>query len=233
MEGFGFIDLYVRADGIVKSVMILLAVSSLASWVIIVEKAISYYLVKRDCEEFLKRFWSDDPIEKTYEDVKSTRWPVGMTAIFLAGMSEWIRSQRPDANFSRQGIKERINRVMDVQLHREGENLRTRLIILATIGSAGPFVGLFGTVWGIMGSFSAIAASKNTSLETVAPGLAEALFATAIGLVAAIPAVVAYNVLIDQASQLSAKLSQFADEFWAIVSRNIDKDPTSANKVQR
>ncbi len=144
-----------------------------------------------------------------------------MASLFLAAMREWKRSVETSPK-SLRGIQLRVEKVMDVTISREMDRLENRLLFLATVGSAAPFVGLFGTVWGIMGSFTAIAASKNTSLAVVAPGIAEALFATALGLLAAIPAVVFYNKFNSDAGRLSLRLEGFADEFAAIVSRQVD-----------
>jgi biopolymer transport protein TolQ len=143
--------------------------------------------------------------------------------LFMAAMREWKRSQESVMRAGFVGVQTRIDRVMDVQLQRELERLEARLLFLATIGSAGPFIGLFGTVWGIMTSFQAIAVSKNTNLAVVAPGLAEALFATALGLLAAIPAVIFYNKFSSDITRIGARLENFADEFSAIISRQLDE----------
>ena len=144
-----------------------------------------------------------------------------MAALFVAAMREWKRSVEGSIR-ALGGIQVRVEKVMDVTISREMERLERRLLFLATVGSTAPFVGLFGTVWGIMTSFQAIAVSKNTSLAVVAPGIAEALFATAIGLVAAIPAVIFYNKFSADAARLNQRLEAFADEFSAIVSRQVD-----------
>jgi len=147
--------------------------------------------------------------------------PITNAALFIAAMREWKRSVEGNVR-ALGGIQMRVEKVMDVTIAREMERLERRLLFLATVGSTAPFVGLFGTVWGIMASFQAIAVSKNTSLAVVAPGIAEALFATALGLMAAIPAVVFYNKFAADAAQISQRLEVFADEFAAIVSRQID-----------
>jgi biopolymer transport protein TolQ len=202
--------------------MIGLLLASVISWGIIIQKLFSFRTLKKKIGDFEKLFWSGGTVEATYEAIKNSN-PVGTAAVFFAAMTEWLRSNDRDENFSSEGIKERISRAIDIKLQQETEKMRKHLIFLATIGSAGPFVGLFGTVWGIMTSFQAIAATKTTDLSVVAPGIAEALFATALGLVAAIPSVVGYNALTTQASHLSARLSNFADEFYSVVSRNIDR----------
>jgi biopolymer transport protein TolQ len=214
--------LFLQAGPVVTAVMIGLLVSSLVSWAIIIQKVLSFRALKRQIADFETLFWSGQTVEATYEKIKNSK-PVGAAAVFVAAMTEWLRSNDTAANFSSEGIKERISRAIDIKLQQESERMRSQLIFLATIGSAGPFVGLFGTVWGIMASFQAIAANRTTDLSVVAPGIAEALFATALGLVAAIPSVIGYNALTNQASHLSARLSNFADEFNSVVSRNMDK----------
>ena len=146
-----------------------------------------------------------------------------MAALFVAAMREWKRTFDGGAR-SFAGLQQRIDRVMDVSISREVERLESKLLVLATVGSAGPFIGLFGTVWGIMTSFQSIAASKNTSLAVVAPGIAEALFATAMGLIAAIPATIFYNKFTSEVNKQAARLEGFADEFSAILSRQIDEN---------
>jgi biopolymer transport protein TolQ len=218
----GIAHLFLQSGPVVTAVMIGLLVSSLISWAIIIQKILSFRALKKQIADFETLFWSGQTVEETYENIKNSN-PVGSAAVFVAAMTEWLRSNDSNANFSSEGIKERISRAIDIKLQQESQRMRSQLIFLATIGSAGPFVGLFGTVWGIMASFEAIAATKTTDLSVVAPGIAEALFATALGLVAAIPSVVGYNALTNQASQLSARLTNFADEFYSVVSRNMDK----------
>jgi len=218
----GMAHLFLQAGPVVMAVMIGLLLASVISWGIIIQKILSFRALRKKITEFEALFWSGRTVEATYETIKNSN-PVGTAAVFVAAMTEWLRSSDSTENFSSEGIKERISRAIDIKLQQETEKMRSRLIFLATIGSAGPFVGLFGTVWGIMTSFQAIAANKTTDLSVVAPGIAEALFATALGLVAAIPSVVGYNALTTQASHLSARLSNFADEFYSVVSRNIDR----------
>jgi len=141
----------------------------------------------------------------------------------MAAMREWKRSQESALRAGFMGVQKRIEKVMDVQLQKELSRLESRLLFLATVGSTAPFIGLFGTVWGIMSSFQAIAASKNTNLAVVAPGIAEALFATAIGLIAAIPAVIFYNKISSEINRIGARFENFADEFSAIISRQLDE----------
>jgi len=171
-------------------------------------------------------FWSGQSLEELYQALAQRR-NTGMAALFVAAMREWKRStEREGGEKSPKpmpGVQLRVEKVMDVTISREVERLERRLTFLATVGSTSPFVGLFGTVWGIMTSFQAIALSKNTSLAVVAPGIAEALFATALGLLAAIPAVIFYNKFNSDVARYAARLEGFADEFAAILSRQIDK----------
>ncbi len=178
-------------------------------------------------DRFEQTFWSGQSLEELYRNLGERR-TTGMASIFMAAMREWKKSFEKGAR-SPIGLQMRIDKAMDVALAREGEKLESRLGFLATIGSAAPFIGLFGTVVGIMTSFQAIAASKNTSLAVVAPGIAEALLATAIGLLAAIPAVIAYNKLSADAGKIGGRLEGFADEFSAILSRQIDEKLTPRN----
>ena len=172
-------------------------------------------------DRFEKVFWSGQSLEELYRSLTG-RTPQGMASVFVAAMREWKRSFEAGAR-SQFGLQTRIEKVLDVTIAREVGRLEKRLLFLATVGSAGPFVGLFGTVWGIMNSFQSIAASNNTSLAVVAPGIAEALLATALGLLAAIPAVIAYNKLSSEAGRIGDRLEAFADEFSAILSRQADE----------
>ncbi|WP_316860638.1 protein TolQ [uncultured Cohaesibacter sp.] len=215
------ITLFLQAHIVVKIVMMGLMAASVWSWAIIIDKSLLYMRTKRQMDRFEKVFWSGQSLEELYKSL-SGRSNHAMAALFVAAMREWKRSFEGHAR-SISGLPARLEKVLDVTLAREVDRLEKRLLFLATVGSAAPFVGLFGTVWGIMSSFQGIAASKNTSLAVVAPGIAEALFATAIGLVAAIPAVVAYNKLASIASQHAMRLEGFADEFSAILSRLMDE----------
>jgi biopolymer transport protein TolQ len=213
--------LFWQAHWIVKTVMIGLMVCSVWVWAIAVDKTILYSRTSRAMDGFEQSFWSGQSLEELYRMV-SARPNHSMAALFVAAMREWKRSfEGPPRSFA--GLQMRIEKVMDVTIMREIERLERRLLVLATVGSAGPFVGLFGTVWGIMTSFQSIAASKNTSLAVVAPGIAEALFATAIGLVAAIPATIFYNKFSSEVNKQAQRLEGFADEFAAILSRQIDE----------
>lgn len=213
--------LFMQAGLIVKLVMIGLLVASVWTWAIVIDKYLSYARARRQFDQFEQVFWSGQSLEELYRTL-AERNNTGLAAIFVAAMREWKKSFERGAR-SPIGLQMRIDRAMDVTMARESEVLESRLSSLATIGSAGPFIGLFGTVVGIMTSFQAIAGSNNASLAVVAPGIAEALLATAIGLIAAIPAVIAYNKFSGEAGKLSARMEGFADEFSAILSRQIDE----------
>ena len=215
------VSLFLQAHIVVKVVMIGLILASIWCWAVIINKSILFSRMRRQMDRFEKVFWSGQSLEELYRSL-SGRTPSGMAAIFVSAMREWKRSFEAGAR-SPFGLQSRIEKVLDVTISRETSRLERQLGFLATVGSAGPFVGLFGTVWGIMTSFQAIAASKNTSLAVVAPGIAEALLATALGLLAAIPAVVAYNKLSSDANRLSGRLEGFADEFTTILSRQADE----------
>ena len=186
---------------VVKLVMLGLALASVWCWAIIIEKFFAVRRMNAANDRFEQNFWSGQSLEDLYLALGNARRPSGMAAIFMAAMREWKRSQEAAMRAGFQGVQKRIEKVMDVQIQKEMARLEARLLFLATIGSAAPFIGLFGTVWGIMISFQAIANSQNTNLAVVAPGIAEALFATAIGLVAAIPATIFYNMFSADAGQ--------------------------------
>jgi biopolymer transport protein TolQ len=218
---FSLLSLFFQAHFVVKCVIIGLLLASVWSWAIIIDKTVLYARVRKQMDRFEKVFWSGQSLEELYRSL-SGRSPTAMASVFVAAMREWKRSFEAGAR-SPLGLQTRIDKVLDVAIDRETSRLEGRLLFLATVGSAGPFVGLFGTVWGILTSFQAIAASKNTALAVVAPGIAEALLATALGLLAAIPAVIAYNKLSNDASKISQRLEGFADEFAAILSRQVDE----------
>jgi biopolymer transport protein TolQ len=214
-------DLFLHAHWIVQSVMIGLFACAVWVWQIVVEKFRLYAGTRRAMDSFEQAFWSGQSLEDLYRSL-SSRPTHSMAALFVAAMREWKRSFETNVR-SFAGLQQRIEKVMDVTIAREIERLERRLLVLATVGSAGPFIGLFGTVWGIMTSFQSIAASKNTSLAVVAPGIAEALLATALGLVAAIPATIFYNKFVSDVNKQAVRLEGFADEFAAILSRQIDE----------
>ncbi len=221
-------SLFMQADIIVKGVMLGLLAASVWCWAIIFEKIFLLRRLWSAVTSFEKRFWSGGSVEDLYNRLKrSTEDPMG--AVFVAGMREWRRAAGrglPEGMDARTNLVSRVERVMDITIGREMDRLEHRLGFLATVGSTAPFVGLFGTVWGIMNSFSQIGAMKDTSLAVVAPGIAEALFATAIGLVAAIPAVIAYNRLSKGLDRYVNKLETFSGEFIAILSRQLDEHGT-------
>ncbi|MGD0633891.1 MAG: protein TolQ [Beijerinckiaceae bacterium] len=213
--------MFLQASLIVKIVMIGLLSASVWSWAIIINKSILFARTQRAMDKFENVFWSGTSLEELYTTL-SSRPATGMANLFVAAMREWKRSVQT-VNSTFMGLQARIDKVLDVSISREVERLESNLLFLATVASAGPFVGLFGTVWGIMTSFRSIAASKNTSLAVVAPGIAEALLATALGLFAAIPALVAYNKLQGDVAKKQARMEAFADEFSSILSRQIDQ----------
>ena len=215
------LGLFWSAHIVVKLVMVGLLAASVWCWAIIVDKTLLYRRTKRALDAFEEVFWSGRSLEELYRSL-SEGAPTGPAALFVAAMREWKRSFEGSGR-SVASLSQRIDKVLDVTIQREVERLEGKLMVLASIGSAGPYIGLFGTVWGIMNSFTSIAASKNTSLAVVAPGIAEALFATAIGLFAAIPAVLAYNKLQAEVTKQQSRLETFADEFSAILSRQIDE----------
>jgi len=218
------VSLFMQAHIVVKIVIIGLLIASVWTWAIIVDKTLTYSRVRRQMDRFERVFWSGQSLEDLYRSLTG-RTPTATASVFVAAMREWKRSFEAGAR-SPIGLQTRIDKVLDVTIGRETERLERRLLFLATVGSSAPFVGLFGTVWGIMTSFQAIAASKNTALAVVAPGIAEALLATALGLLAAIPAVVAYNKLSSDAGKIGQRMESFADEFSAILSRQVDERVT-------
>ena len=215
------LGLFLQAGLIVKLVMIGLLTASIWTWAIIIDKVFLYARTRKQLDRFEEVFWSGRSLEDLYRSL-SDRTPTGMGALFVSAMREWKKSFERGAS-SPMGLQARIEKVMDVSLARELDRLERRLGFLASVGSVAVYVGLFGTVVGIMTSFQAIAGSKSTNLAVVAPGIAEALLATAIGLLAAIPALVAYNKLSNDVAKIAARLEGFADEFSAILSRQIDE----------
>ena len=219
------LSLVARADLIVKLVLILLLGSSIWCWAIIFDKVRSMRRVSAKANEFEEVFWSGGSLEDLYDRI-GTKADHPMAVLFASAMREWRRSGAHglvDSDRLTTGVQERIGQVMRLTISRELDRLERYLGFLATVGSTAPFIGLFGTVWGIMNSFQSIALSKNTSLAVDAPGIAEALFATAFGLVAAIPAVVAYNKFSSDLNRFSSRLEGFAGEFAAILSRQLDE----------
>ncbi len=229
VENLSIWGLFFEADIVVKIVMIGLLLASVWVWAIIFEKLFRYRRVNRDADAFEQEFWSGGSLEDLYDRIAGNPGHP-MAALFASAMREWRRSaERGLVRLANAGsLKERIEQVMGVTRDRELARLEKQLGVLATIGSTAPFVGLFGTVWGIMNAFTSIAASQNTSLAVVAPGIAEALFATALGLLAAIPAVVAYNKLNGDLDSYAGRLEGFSGEFSAILSRQLDEESVAA-----
>ncbi len=218
---FSILALFARATITVKAVMLILLLASFWSWSIIIQKFINYRKARRENAVFEELFWSGQPLDALYEQLGES--PTSAPEkVFVAGMAEWRRSHRSDGELIA-GAQARIDRAMNVALGRVADELNKGLIVLATTGAIAPFVGLFGTVWGIMNAFKEIATQQSTNLAVVAPGIAEALLATALGLLAAIPAVVFYNKLSGDADRLVTEQEVFADEFSMILSRQLDR----------
>ncbi|HUZ67332.1 MAG TPA: protein TolQ [Beijerinckiaceae bacterium] len=213
-------SMFWAASIVVKIVMIGLLLASVWCWAVIINKFTLFGRVQKAMDRFEQAFWSGNSLEELFQTL-SQRPTEAMATLFIAAMREWKRSFSGAAS-SFMGLQARIEKVLDVSIAREVERLESQLLVLASVASAGPFVGLFGTVWGIMTAFRSIAASKNTSLAVVAPGIAEALFTTAIGLFAAIPALIFYNILQGRVARAQARMESFADEFSSILSRQID-----------
>lgn len=217
---FSLLALFARATIIVQLVMISLIVASFWSWAIIIQKHILYRRARTEAEDFEAAFWSGEPLDELYDQIG----PAPATSpqrVFAAGMTEWRRSHRADGRLI-PGAVARIDRSMDVAITKETRNLTGGLTFLASVGSASPFVGLFGTVWGIKHAFEEIALAQSTNLAVVAPGIAEALLATGLGLLAAIPATIFYNKLTDDSDVIISGYEGFADEFNTILSRQLD-----------
>lgn len=227
------ISLFLQADMIVKAVMLILIVSSVWCWAIIFEKRATLSKLSKRAKRFEDAFWSGEPLDKLYQRIKkSPHDPILQT--FSAGMEEWqntVQSGIPDKEELQASLRQRVERAMTVTIHREMQRLERGMTFLATVGSTAPFIGLFGTVWGIMNSFTAIAQTNNTSLAVVAPGIAEALFATALGLVAAIPAVIAYNGYSNRLGRYAGRLDAFVTEFTAILSRHLESQDKKGRRA--
>jgi biopolymer transport protein TolQ len=221
---FSIVESFLRAGIVVKFVMVLLLLASFWSWAIIINKGIALSGLKRKAARFEKIFWSGQSLDELYQQF-AARNDHPMAAMFVAALREWRRAFEAGAPRESQiaGIKERIDKAMSVTILRETDGIERQLGFLATVGAVAPFIGLFGTVWGIMNSFTAIAARHDTTLAVVAPGIAEALFATALGLFAAVPAVIFYNRFINEIGRYSNRLDAFADEFSAILSRQLEE----------
>lgn len=226
------IDLFMNADIIVKCVAMILVFASVWCWAIIFEKKATIGKLNRRANKFEDAFWSGEPLDKLYQRIKkSPHDPLLKT--FSAGMEEWqntVSGGVPDRDNLQASLRQRVERAMAVAISREMVRLERGMTFLATVGSTAPFIGLFGTVWGIMNAFNNIAKSNNTSLAVVAPGISEALFVTALGLVAAIPAVIAYNGYSSKLDKYAGRLDAFVNEFSAILSRHLESSETGRTK---
>jgi len=224
VSGISVVSLFMRADPIVKAVFVVLLLASLWSWAIIINKWLMLGMLRRRADKFEKTFWSGLSLDELYQQF-SQRTDHPFAAVFTSALREWRRAfeNSPPREAMLPGVRDRIDKAMNVTIQRETDGIERQLGFLATVGATAPFVGLFGTVWGIMNSFSAIAARHDTTLAVVAPGIAEALFATAMGLLAAIPAVIFYNKFVNEIGRYTGRLEGFADEFSAILSRQLDE----------
>jgi biopolymer transport protein TolQ len=222
--GISIVSLFKRADILVQVVLVLLLLASIWSWTIIVSKWIALSALKRRAQRFEKVFWSGRSLDDLYQQF-APKPDHPMAVVFISALREWRRAFEGGAprESMLSSVKDRIDKAMSVAIIRETDGLENQLGFLATVGATAPFIGLFGTVWGIMNSFSAIAARHDTTLAVVAPGIAEALFATAMGLLAAIPAVIFYNRFVNEIGRYTSRLDAFADEFSAILSRQLDE----------
>lgn len=225
VHDLSILSLLLHADMVVQLVMLILCAASVWCWAIIFSKLGRLRSLRRGADQFEEAFWSGGSLDALFDRI-GVRPKDPMAAVFSAAMREWRRTAtkgRPQTKDMRANLQQRIERVMHVTLSRQIEELERHTTFLASVGSTGPFIGLFGTVWGIMNSFQGIAASQSTNLAVVAPGIAEALFATAVGLVAAIPAVLAYNKISSAIGQYAGRLESFSHEFGAIISRQLEE----------
>ena len=207
---FSIYSLFIRADIVVKSVIVILIASSIYSWAIIIEKIRMFKKINQSTEEFENKFWKSKSAEAFYNNLPGNV-DDPMANIFKNSMEVMLKSRRSS------NLDEKMSTMLEINIEQQMEKIDKSYTFLATVGSTAPFIGLFGTVWGIMNSFQSIAISRNTSLAIVAPGIAEALFATALGLLAAIPAVVAYNKFNNDAKKYSEKLENFSKRFLTII----------------
>ena len=207
---FSIISLFLRADFIVKSVIVILIVSSIYSWAIIFEKIKMFKKIRKSTEEFENKFWKSKSAETFYNNLPDN-FEDPMANVFRSSMEVMLKSRRSS------NLNEKMSRMLEINLEQQMEKIEKSYTFLATVGSTAPFIGLFGTVWGIMNSFQSIAISRNTSLAIVAPGIAEALFATALGLLAAIPAVIAFNKFNSDSRKYSQKLENFSKRLLSII----------------
>ena len=223
-RGVSIVSLFTRADPLVQGVFIVLLLASLWSWAIIVNKGLALASLYRRAGKFEKAFWSGKSLDELYAQFASSN-DHPFAAVFISGVREWRRAfeHGTPSTAVLAGTKDRVEKAMSVTISRETDAIERSVGFLATVASTAPFVGLFGTVWGIMNSFSAIAARHDTTLAVVAPGIAEALFATAMGLLAAIPAAIFYNRFVNEIGRYANRLDAFSDELSAILSRQLDE----------
>lgn len=223
--------LFMSAGLVVKIVMLILALASVWSWAIIFEKRGTLKALNKRAAKFEDAFWSGEPLDKLYQRVKKGKQDP-LIKTFCAGMEEWhngVAGGLPAKESLQASLRQRVERAMSIAINKEMNSLERGMTFLASIGSTATFIGLFGTVWGIMTSFTAIASTNNTSLAVVAPGIAEALFATALGLVAAIPAVISYNIFTNSLDRYADRLDGFVSEFSAILSRHLDTQDSNGS----
>ena len=220
------VAMFLRADAVGKGVMIVLTIASVAVWAVIFDKTLLMMRLRERLSRFERAFWSGQPLDDLLRRLEG-RADHPAAKLFVSAMQEW-KQCRADG-FSPQFVMERVDSVIGLSIARETEDLERKLPILATVGAVGPFIGLFGTVWGIINSFAAIAASQNTSLTVVAPGIAEALFATAIGLVAAIPAVMGYNRIVGDVNRYTGQVEAFAEELSGFLAKQSQAIPAPVN----
>jgi len=218
---FSMFSMFFKSDWIVKFVILLLVVFSIQSWKIIIQKILTISKMRRTSKKFENHFWSGVTLDELHEQIEDFE-EESFSTIFKNIMDEYDKSIKSKAKMD-SFLVQRLETVLELSVSNEDSKLNGGLSFLASSGSVAPFIGLFGTVWGIMNSFHSIAISKNTSLAVVAPGIAEALFATALGLLAAIPAVIAYNLFTGQVNKESARMYRFKDQFNNIFLRGLDK----------
>ena len=222
------LGLIIGADIVVKLVLLILAMASIWSWAIIIDKTLLLRNITKKIDEFEQVFWSGQLLDQLYDRLRG-KADNPLATVFVAAMDEWSKQQRmanrnqSSLSYLSVGLKERIIQTMDVAKNKAVEELDKNLVFLAVVGSSATFIGLFGTVWGIMSSFRSIAAAQNASIAVVAPGIAEALFATAIGLVAAIPAVIFYSILSNKINNIDSKIEDFSNELGSLLSQEIDR----------
>ena len=221
-QGLSMFSLFAQASWVVKSIIVLLIGCSFWSWTVMFAKFTMLSKLKKNANRFEDAFWNCGSIDVFFENINA-KSDDPFVSVFITGMKEWKRAKELiKTTIGGISLGDRVVRVMDVTVGREIDYLEQHLGFLATVGSTAPFVGLFGTVWGIMNSFEAIGISQNTNLAAVAPGIAEALFTTALGLIIIIPAVVAYNKIANEINRYRTRLEAFVDEFSAIISRQME-----------